>query len=532
MPSVPLKINTIFEGRSPSDYFGMDGTFNDSVGVDPDLPASSSTSRTSGFAMPVGYTSFSGGTNVNAAVVRIVTTPKNTNVYVVLSNGKLISYSSALGSETLIGTVAGSTATWAEYYNNYIYIFGTGASTDDISRYGPLNNSPTLVDNVWKGATLGSNTALTNTTYPTLRGISMPNHVAYVHGDGSMYFTDFINGQGLIHRINTKKVTNEGDTNGTLIPSLYNALDLPFGFYPTALCNYGTSIIILGNFTTDTTIAQGKAALLVWDPTNTISWYIGPVPIADPLGTALLNRNGIVTIWSGNASGGYRVSQYLGGESIKDLLFVEDTLPPLAGAVDTIGNRIVWGGFISSTDFTGPLSCVLAYGSKDVRLPNGLHNVATLGTTGETTPMVTAVRYVQQANNSIPRCIAARTEGANTAIFKYASTTTLNSQIKWKFNIGQKFYIRKILIPLTGAVDANTSITLNISTDGSSVLSLPITNTVYSGKTKIVVKGTELKNCLGSREFNVSFSWALTNPIGIALPITIDVENLDDETTS
>src|SRR3990167_7695594 len=161
----------------------------------------------------------------------------------------------------------------AEYYNNYIYLF-TGTN---VSRYGPLNNSPALAHNIWKGTTLGSLTALTNTTYPTLRGVTIPNHVSYVHGDGSMYFADFINGQGLIHRINTKKVTNEGDTNGTTVASAYNVLDLPFGFYPTAITNYSTATLIAGIYTVDTTINQGRSAFVLWDPTDTTSFYLGPV---------------------------------------------------------------------------------------------------------------------------------------------------------------------------------------------------------------------------------------------------------------
>ena len=320
-----------------------------------------------------------------------------------LSNGRLISYNSSLASETLIGTVAGGTATWAEYYNNYIYIFGTGASTDDVSRYGPLNNSPTLVDNAWKGATLGTQTALTNTTYPTLRSVSMPNHVAHVHGDNSLYFLDFINGQGLVHRINTKKVTDEGDTNGTTVVSAYNALDLPFGFYPTSIESFSKSLFITGIYTVDTTVNQGKSAFVLWDPTDTVSFYLGPIFFTDPLATACLNVNGAIYVWTGNAQNGVRLLKYIGGESVSEIVFQEEGLPPFAGAVDALGSRIVWGGFTTNPAVAG---CVWAWGSKDSRIPAGLHNVMKTTSTG-TSPTVSALKYVLQASNIAPRLIPA-----------------------------------------------------------------------------------------------------------------------------
>ena len=112
------KVNSIFEGQAPSQYFGIDGTFIVSRAIDPDFPISSSDIKTSGFCVPIGYSKFS-GSNVTSQVVAIINTPKDTKTYVVLSNGRLISYDNALSNETLIGTVTGSTAGGACYYNNY-----------------------------------------------------------------------------------------------------------------------------------------------------------------------------------------------------------------------------------------------------------------------------------------------------------------------------------------------------------------------------------------------------------------------------
>lgn len=526
MSTKTLKINQVFKGHSATQYMGAEGTYNTSTAIDPDLPIVSTGVRTSGFAVPVGYAVFS-GVNVNVYVVRILNNPKNTLTYAVLSNGRLISYSSSLGSETLIGTVTGGTATWAEYYNNYIYIFGTGASTDDISRYGPLNNSPTLVDNVWKGATLGTQTALTNTTYPALRSVSIPNHVAHVHGDNSLYFTDFINGQGLIHRINTKKVTNEGDTNGTTVPSAYNALDLPFGFYPTAIESYGTSLLVTGIYTVDTTVNQGQSAFILWDPTDTTSFFLGPIFLPDPLCTAVKNVNGRVCIWSGNAQNGVRLSLYGGGQEVEEKVYQEEGLPPFAGAVDSLGSRVIWGGF-STNPSTGAV--VWAYGSKDARLPKGLHNIIKTSSAG-TTPIVTALKYVLQSSNVTPKPVVAWRDGTGSGIDQYSTSATLASYIRFMMNIGEQFDIREIKIPIAGAVDANTTITPKIWFDdlSSSKTLAVINNTNYPSKRKVIYNGAELKDTLAFNNAVLEFAWTGTTPLPIGMPITLKVEVKEDE---
>lgn len=520
-----ITINQIFKGHSASQYFGLEGTYNTSIAIDPDLPIISTDIRTSGFPVPVGSAVFSGA-NVTGNVMNIINNPKNTLTYVITSTGRLISYDSSLGSETLIGTVTGSTASGGFYYNNYIYILGTNSGVD-IARYGPLDNSPALTNGVWTGATLGSQTALTNTTYPTLRSVSIPNHVGHVHGDNSAYITDFKNGQGMIHRINTKKGTDEGDTNGTVVPSLYNALDLPFGFYPTDIESYSTNLLILGIYTTDTTINQGRSAFVIWDPTDTDSFFIGPVFITDPIATACLNVNGNVNIWSGNAQNGVRMSVYDGGESLREIIFQEEGLPPFAGAVDALGNRVVWGGF-STNPAAGAV--VWAYGSKDARLPNGLHSVSKTSSSGSN-PIVTALKYVQQNSNVTPKLVTAWRDGTTQGIDQYSTTATLASIIRWMFNIGQKFNITRVSVPLAGAVAANTTITPKFYFDdlSSNKTLAVINNTNYPSKRKVLYKGTELKDYIGQNNFVFEIAYTGTNPLPVGLPIVISVELKEDE---
>ena len=56
-----LYINQIFKGIAASQYFGLEGTYNSSTAIDPDLPIVSTDIRTSGFPVPVGSAVFSGG---------------------------------------------------------------------------------------------------------------------------------------------------------------------------------------------------------------------------------------------------------------------------------------------------------------------------------------------------------------------------------------------------------------------------------------------------------------------------------------
>ena len=600
MSKQQLKINSIFGGKAPSRYFGAEDTFDESIAIDPDFPIVGSAIRTSGFAVPIGMAAMT-STNVTSPIIRQITHPKDNLLWTVQTNGRVVIFTSALAGEILIGAVAGDNATWAEYYNNYIYIFGTGASKDDVSRVGPLNTVPydgqsgnftvgltvtgatsgatglivadvdagatgtltltnitghfqnneaitdtstgaavvnrtdasLITDNVWKGATLGSLTALSNTKYPTISSVDIPNHVAKVHGDGSLYFCDFgttgttIAGQGVLHRINTKKVNNEGDNNGTTVPSGYNVLDLPFGFYPTAIESMGTLSIILGNYSVDVTTNQGKSAFVIWNTTNTTSFSEGPIYLSDPFATALLNVNGVIHIWSGNGQNGVRLSKYLGGESVSDLVYFEEGFPPFAGAVDTIGNKIVWGGITTTPSTT---ASVWTWGSKDNRLPGGLHNIIKTTSAGAS-PLVTSLKFVQQSSNIQPKCVVAWRDNTTRGIDAWSATGTLASYLRWTFNIGQKFNILKMRIPFGGAVAANTTITPKVWFDDLSSSASPtvINNTNFPASRHVIYKTPELKDYIGKNNFTLEFNWTGTNPLPIAFPILIEIERWEDE---
>mgnify|MGYP001577502527 CR=1 FL=1 len=361
-----IVVQSIFEGMMPSANFGSDGQYLGAIGIDPDLPTTDGATdlKMGGFIRPVSYASFS-STEIDAAPIAIITNPKNTLTYVVLTNGKLVSYTSALTSAAAvsIGQVTGSVATGAFYYNNYIYIIGT----TDISRYGPLNNSPSLTNGVWTGATLGSQTALVNTTYPaTLFSTQFLNHFGVTHVDNDAYFLDYKAGVGYVHKISTVKTTDEGDTNDG---STYNVLDLPFGYMPTSISSFGNDLAIVATPTSDTTVGQGLAKLFLWDTTS-VSFYRA-ISLPDSICSVLKYVNGTLYGISGSLGGGYRLWKYVGGDMIETLKAVEEGNLPMQGGVDFSGNRIVWAG---NTTLPIVSSGLYAYGSKSDLFPKGLHH--------------------------------------------------------------------------------------------------------------------------------------------------------------
>ncbi len=523
--TVTLRIDDILGGHSPLYYQQGKNQYLASLGIDPDFPIADSTVeggiKASGVLRPVAYAKFSGA-NVNGTPIAIITNPKNALVYVVLNTGRLISYSSSLASETLVGTVAGNNAEGAFYYNNYIYILGTGASKDDVSRYGPLDGTPALVDNVWKGTTLGSLTALGNATYPSIRASgNLPKHWGFVHSNNKAYFLDYTAGVGYVHSIKTKKVTAEGDTNDG---SAYNELDLPFGFIPTAIGSFNQDIVISGIQTTNGTLDQGKPRLFFWDPTNNVSWY-RDMPIPDPIISAIFNNNGALYLWAGKftTNGGYGLYQYIGGETIRTIKIFEEGHPPLAGAVDSIGDRIVWGSWIT---YPVDVACVWAYGSKLAGLSPAIHNIA-IATSANSPGVVTALKFAEQGSNALTKMILGWGDSLNNGLDKL-STTYQTHYFRKMFNIGLPFTIKKISLPLGAAVAANMTLTPSILIDDASTtfdntnsgLRI-INNTNFPNSERRILQHPDVN---GNNNFIFQLKWSGTALLPVLLPILIDIE--------
>lgn len=518
-----ITINSIFEGQQPSFHFGQAGQFLSSIGIDPDVPLSDTATdiKTSGVLRPVKYAAFSGAP-VNSHPIAIITNPKNALVYAILRNGKLISYSSSLGSETTVGTVSGSQASGGFYYNNYIYILGTGASHDDVSRYGPLDNSPSLTDGVWKGATLGSLTALTDTTYPTTRNsVQYLNHGSLVHIDNKAYFLDFKAGVGYVHYIKTTKVTNEGDTNNS---SAYNALDLPLGWMPFNIEAFGSDVVISASFIgTDTVLKQGSAALFFWDTTSSSFYRVVFLP--DPICPGLKYGNGVLYTISGHLAGGVRLARYVGGDSIETIKYMDEGHPPLQNAVDMIGNRVVWAGFS-----TYPANAVglHAYGSKSDLFPRGLHNIALSALTATSSNGVVTALNCGLQGMSFPKFIFGGTDGSNTMIEKQSSTYGTHYWRSPVFNIGKQFAIDMINLRLGAAIAANMTIvpTLYFDNESSSQAGTTINTTSYPNSERAVALSPDSFSAgvTGQNNFFLELKWTGTALLPVLLPITILID--------
>lgn len=371
-----VSVESIFEGIAGSQLFGGANEYLLGIGIDPDVPLTDDPLdiKAGGAIRPVQYSQFS-STEIDSYPIAIIPNPKNTLTYVVLANGKLISYTSALTSAgaVSIGQVTGNSAQGAWYYSNYIYI----ATGTDISRYGPLSSSPTLVNSVWSGATLGTLTALTNTTYPTtLLGVPYLNHFGFAHTDGAAYVLDYKDGLGYIHKIQTRKTTVQGDTNDGSAYGSVGALSLPFDYLPITAVSYSNDIVISATKTSSTLINQGNANLFFWDAAEELFYRVVRLP--DPICSVLKYVNGVLYGLSGDINGAYRLWRYVGGDAIETLKMIDDGSPPLQSAADFVGNRLVWA---ANTTLPTIISGLYAYGSKTDLFPRGLHHIAISGFT-------------------------------------------------------------------------------------------------------------------------------------------------------
>lgn len=521
-----VTISGVTGGLSASPYLYAQGQFLNAVGIDPDLPISDSTNDylPSGMIRPSGYDVASGGEITSSVPKWFVTTTKDSYVYALTESGAFLRYTSALAYDSTIATASGCTGNGLAYYNNYIYVF-RGA---DVDRYGPLNATPAYTTGVWTGATLGTLTAPTNTTYPTARDSTvLPNHVATVHGDGSLYFLDYTNGQGLIHRINTTKTTYEGDTNGSTVPSAYNVLDLPFGYMPTAICSYGTDLAIAAIRTNDTTLIQGESALFFWDAGS--SSFRTQIPVSDAVITGLKNQNGVLYVFSGGLqNNGYRISYYAGGETLKTIYFSTEGYSPLQSAIAALGDKLYWGTIkmVQTTSSPEYYAVVMSAGSKDPAVPLKIQcPVKTAASATVSNGVVGAVAIVQQSSFASPGVIVGYKASTTAAIAKKGTTYGVSIFHSPVIQIGKKFVIRRIRLNFTKAIAANMTVVPKIFLDdftSSSTTGLRTINSTNYSKSEQYVEFEP--NINGTRNFVLELRYSGSVLFPITLPIEMDVE--------
>jgi len=510
MPDIPFKISSIFGGWSICDYFNIAGQFLSSVGIDPDMPSTDTGNKPCGYIRPTAMAKFS-GSNVNATPLFILTNPKNSLIYVILSNGRVISYDSSLENETLIGTLTGSEAKGSDYYDNYLYI----ARKTDIARYGPLNGTPALTQSFWQG-TLGL-TALVNTTYPSINGIQIPNHQMHRHTDDALYVCNVLSSnKGSLNKIKTKKTIVEGDTDNS---SEADVLDFGYGIFPICCETYQTDLVVALLEGVNTSRMRGK--LSFWDTTSASFTSITSIeaPKEKEIFTAIKNINGTLYVFSGFITGGCRVSKLVSGYSLEEIVYLPEEYPPISkGAVDHIINRFVWGSNTIEPEASGS---VFSIGAKEKNLPMGLHNILRCSGTGDN-PIVTAIKYVQ-ANGKIVQPIIGWKDADGYGIDAISTTYGDNNVFRSEVIVPEeynenRFILKQLRIPFMQAIAANMTLKIYIYGDNAvNNRTWTISNaTRYSGKRAVVIRPEiEFTNNLF-----MQFEWEGSALLTVALPIT------------
>ena len=538
-----ITIDSVLGGISRGVFPERDDQFHASIAINPYEPAGGIAIRSAGCLMPTGYAKFS-GTTITSNPMWIIKCPKlnggtNRMSYYYESGGKFGGF-----TVTSIGNGAIATADFATtpnnlpialtngngsgaaYYNNYIYC----ALSDDISRYGPINSAAGLdtsngiAADVWTGATLGSQTALTDTTYPS----SIPNHPMHVHRhDGRLYFGDFKNGQGMIHYIETKMTTYEGDTNNG---SLYNALDLPFGYAPTDIESYGKYLVVLAIQTTDGYNNQGNASLFFWNTDVYGDSYDFEVPLLDPLATSLINTNGNLFIFSGGASGGVRLSKYLGGYSTGTEFFWEEGTPPLAGAVDALGEAVV---FPINITYPETSAGVFTWGGRGSPFEPVLNCVAQCSDVGQSATLIYSLAQILQVQHySSPKFILGwRRSGTTAGLDEYSNTRGVAVYRSNQFKIGQRFQITKLKLNFANIMTDNRTLVPKLFFDEALSSLTKTLTTINNTNAPSAISYTyrdELDACIGDHSFFLELRWSGSTVLPVQLPIVIEGKLLED----
>lgn len=529
-----IRIDSILGGMSAFENFGQENQFQNSVGIDPDAVVGSY--GPSGYIIPSAISSVSSFSNPTAWME---TEPKiGSNIFVYDIGGSVYTTDgSTITGLTDLNDGGTSHGNGFAYYDNYIY----AARDTTVARYGPLNGSPSWTDDYWV-STL-SKTALTNTTYPTIRSLNnhkLPNHVMLRHSDGALYFADVVGNQGVLHKIQTTNTSGvEGDTDNG---STYNAIDFPFGMYVTAIASYGNILAVaLYEGTSNPTSRPKRAKLSFWDTTNTNTYdLITSVEFPDTVITAMINSNGTLYVFSGEASSnrtGTRITRFVGGYSFEQVAYLDYAVPPIPGGVESALNKILFGSN------TGQQSsgAVYSIGSKLSPISTSIFNIIG-GTSTQSMGEVGPIKFGLEGTFASKSLIMGAYGSGNPLSHLWnqqnqsiGATSFISSKfISATFRIGGKFKIKKVKLDLTNDITALNGFTvipkLLFDNNRSSKTLVTISTTLYSTGNRFVI---EPENATGNFDFNLQLDFggspgAESSLMGVALPITIEGEYLDD----
>lgn len=543
MGTVRIRITSILGGHAKTLYTAAPNEFQSSLGINPGISATQLNTGgevgVSGVLRPTAVRDLTAGV-IPKPPMWFVKNPKSTSLpnplYVYCMNGSVFTLSAAGAVVALsdTGLMSSATGNGAAYYDNYLYL----AKNTDIARFGPLDGAPTFNGSYWQ-STLGFS-ALNNTSYPTpyLGAGTMPNHVMHRHSDGKLYVADVQNNQGVIHMISTSKTTTEGDTNAG---SKQSTLQFGYGLWPTAIESYGSQLVIaLYESASGVNMGSLPAKIAFWDTTsgafNQITWDEFP----DTFISAIKNINGVLYFISnaGLTGHGFRVTRYVGGYSFQEVAFIEDGSFPYPGAVDGNTNQLVMGANNSQIfgSSTNGLPCVWSIGLAKNIAPNKIFNILRTSS-GDS---ITALKFNQSdANNQ--NFMVGWSTFVNTAINGIDVVGSVNSgtnqnSIWWsqRYQIGQRFQVKQITVPLVNQLNSGQTITPTLYFDNKHhSLALPAINLALmtaQGATNLAVIKVPAGNNYGETEFWLELVWsctATTANSAVKMPIVIDLETID-----
>ncbi len=510
-------ISSILGGWSDLQNLGSEGEFLASIGIDPE--DNLELTKSSGAIAPTRREDFTSD-QITAAPMWISGSLTSTGVYVLDMNGSLVAYSSTLSGETSLGNPnsGAGEGNGMVVWNDYVYC----SLNTTIARWGPISGTgSSFTSDYWISGL--SMSALTNSDYPQTRDVSYPNHVLYAHNDGRVYVMDY-DGNGRVHSF----ATDDDGANGT---ARFNDLTLPPGLMPMAAAPYGTDIAIVCTpaslFSAGATTRTGSSVLAFWDGIPTHAPYLY-IPIAEPMATAIVNKNGELYVWAGNIDTEVKVLRYIGGYSFENVALISEGSPPPASAVDTLGNMVAWGGSIS---YPETAAGVFSVGFRSGKLPGNSVNHISRATASGTLPIVSAVKFLQRNRSPL---VGWRDQSPAHGIDKVSSSSSYNSLIRTlPVNLGRKFILRRLVVPLSKAVASGVTITPTVYVDneaanfagGSSEGGLKVINdTNYSGQR--IIDFQEL-TCNGSHSFYLQFAFTGTTEIGILFPVYYEYDFVD-----
>ena len=533
-----IKIESILGGHAPTTHFAAEDQFRASLGIDPSMPIDnedvSASVIASGLIRPVGV--LASTDLLTAAPLWIVQSPKattNTASYFVLDAiGSLHVTTGSSGVTNLAdgGTLSTGTGNGCTYYDNFLYI----AKDTDIARYGPLNGAigPEFNGTYWTGTL--SKTALVNTTYPSDLYVNepYPNHFLHRHSDGRLYIADVVGNRGTIHYIQTASTTYEGDTDAG---STYNKVQVGYGLWPMAMESYGSELVIAFNeapYITPPPDMNPRSKIAFWDTLSTnvnkITWREFP----DSLVTAIKNVGGVLYFFSSSLNArGFRITRYVGGLNFEEVAYWETGRTPFPGAVDAVGNSLVFGGH---TLIPEEAACVYSLGLHKPGLTNGLFNIARdpiNQTTATVTSLIAGGRsgWLNQQGLIFGTYKDAASGRINDTNQKAISTT--GPPVWWSktYRIGQPFKITKIRIPVPKNNNTgDKEVVPKIYVDGgaNSFVLTRLNYTDFSPETYycFTLRPT---NVTGQSEFWLELRWPTAGIMTVGLPITIEYELTD-----